>query len=86
MVMVAHFFILPRRLHGLKRLQVIVVRFKHQENLFPILGRIGRFLQASFSTKSLVKTEQNDLFQPEKILKIISHVGYSIRYCKIVLL
>ena len=40
----------------------------------------------NFFRKSLANSEQSDLFQPGKILKIVELVSYSIRYCKISLL
>ena len=40
----------------------------------------------SMSFKSLTESERNDRFLPEKFLKVIKYVSYSIKYCKISLL
>ena len=58
-----------------------------------ILGKLSddcnRFVKNSQNEifrKFLLKSEWSDRFQPGKILKIIKHVGYSIKYYKISLL
>ena len=67
----------------LKRIVVIAAREAYQRNLLVILAGVLRFLQRTFFKEVIVKSKRSDLSQPEKIIKIIEHVNYSIRYCKI---
>ena len=69
-----------------KRPEVIAVRETYQGCLFLILAHFVRLLEGTLFRKSLVKCERSDRSQPEKIMKMIKHVSYSIRYCKISLL
>ena len=45
-------------------------------------ARILWFIDASFSRKSVAKSERSDRFQPRNILNMIEQVGYLIRYAK----
>ena len=45
-----------------------------------------RFLKGTHFGKLPTESERSDRFWPEKFLKIIEHVSYSIRYCKTSLL
>ena len=51
-----------------------------------VLAYFLMFLEGGFYCKILVKSEQSNQFQAGKILKIVEHVSYSIRYCKTSLL
>ena len=51
-----------------------------------ILARFLRFLKGTHFGKLPTESERSDQFSPGKFLKIIEHVSYSIRYCKISLL
>ena len=52
-------------------------------SLLVILTCFYRFLEGTFSRKSLVKSERSHRFKPGEILQIIEHVSFSIRFCKI---
>ena len=41
-----------------------------------------RISQRDCFRKALTKSERSDRFQPEKFLKAIEHVSYSMKYCK----
>ena len=47
---------------------------------------VKRLLKGMHFRKSLPESERGDRFWSKKFLKIIEHVSYSIRYCKISLL
>ena len=67
-------------------LKVIAVR---QNTLWKFASNFSTFFKVSrreFFRKSLTESERNDRFWHGKLLKIIEHVSYSIRYCKISLL
>ena len=42
-----------------------------------------RFLKGVYFRKSLTESERCDRLESEKFLKIIEHIGYSVRYCQI---
>ena len=70
----------------LKRSEVIGVWETYSRKLLLTLTPFLRFLEGTLVRKSIIQSERSDGFQPGKILKIIEHVGYSVRYCKILLL
>ena len=45
-----------------------------------------RFLNGTYFGKFRIESERSDRFQLGKFLKIIEHVSYSIKYCKLSLL
>ena len=49
-------------------------------------ARFSRFLKGIHSRISLSESKRSDRLQPGKFQKIIEHVNYPIRYCKISLL
>ena len=80
------FFNLPKRKHVLKRAE------SHRRDVNTVgifaynFSTFLRFLEGILFRKLLTESERSDRFWPEKLLQIIEHVSYLIRYCRISLL
>ena len=76
-------FPIPQGQHMLKRIEVIAVKETYQGRLLVILRGFFKFLEGNLFTEFYTESVRSDRFQPRKILNIVEHASYSIRYCKI---